>query len=252
MEKKCKYCAMMIPKEAKVCPHCRKKQGTSGIVWLVAIILLLILFERWKPFASNEDSTKQTPQPIQAPKQTPQPIQAPMKSEKQNAARERIDLARQYLADGYKPNKNPAKTTWGNVLNAKLQLVTIKPEDKGYGEAQVLLKEVVRWQKEIQRLSGALIDEMRLKQRENYASTLENNMLSSGMDVSVILSGPSKTTIKLKYVLMSRPLVHKLVVESDILKNFIDLGFTRAILTDGYDNTWNFDIKKIMSPQKTK
>jgi hypothetical protein len=26
-EKKCRYCAMMIPKEAKICPHCRKKQG---------------------------------------------------------------------------------------------------------------------------------------------------------------------------------------------------------------------------------
>ena len=24
-EKKCSYCAMMIPKEAKICPHCRKK-----------------------------------------------------------------------------------------------------------------------------------------------------------------------------------------------------------------------------------
>lgn len=27
IEKKCKHCAMMIPKEAKICPHCRKRQG---------------------------------------------------------------------------------------------------------------------------------------------------------------------------------------------------------------------------------
>ena len=27
-EKKCKHCAMMIPKEAKICPHCRKKTGS--------------------------------------------------------------------------------------------------------------------------------------------------------------------------------------------------------------------------------
>jgi len=27
VEKKCKHCAMMIPKEAKICPHCRKRQG---------------------------------------------------------------------------------------------------------------------------------------------------------------------------------------------------------------------------------
>lgn len=30
VEKKCKYCAMMIPKEATICPHCRRRQGMSG------------------------------------------------------------------------------------------------------------------------------------------------------------------------------------------------------------------------------
>lgn len=37
-EKKCKYCSMMIPKSAKVCPHCRKKQGVS----ILEVICLLI------------------------------------------------------------------------------------------------------------------------------------------------------------------------------------------------------------------
>lgn len=41
-EKKCKHCAMMIPKEAKVCPHCRKKQGTSLAVGCLAIIVIII------------------------------------------------------------------------------------------------------------------------------------------------------------------------------------------------------------------
>ena len=35
MEKKCKFCAMMIPKEASICPHCRKRQGILlGIIKL--------------------------------------------------------------------------------------------------------------------------------------------------------------------------------------------------------------------------
>jgi len=42
-EKKCKYCAMMIPKEAKICPHCRKTQGTSFAVGCLAVILVLIV-----------------------------------------------------------------------------------------------------------------------------------------------------------------------------------------------------------------
>ena len=43
MEKKCKYCAMMIPKEAKYCPHCRKRQGTSTGVKILAVLLFLFL-----------------------------------------------------------------------------------------------------------------------------------------------------------------------------------------------------------------
>lgn len=41
MEKKCRYCAMMIPKEAKICPHCRK---TLGWTWPAKIVLALIVF----------------------------------------------------------------------------------------------------------------------------------------------------------------------------------------------------------------
>lgn len=40
MEKKCRYCAMMIPKEAKVCPYCRK---TLGWTWPAKIALILFV-----------------------------------------------------------------------------------------------------------------------------------------------------------------------------------------------------------------
>lgn len=40
--KLCKYCQTEIPKKAKVCPNCRKKQG--GIVkWIVVGVVVLIL-----------------------------------------------------------------------------------------------------------------------------------------------------------------------------------------------------------------
>lgn len=46
MEKKCKYCAMMIAKEASVCPYCRKKQPlqlTASKRALYGFIALLVL-----------------------------------------------------------------------------------------------------------------------------------------------------------------------------------------------------------------
>jgi hypothetical protein len=45
-EKKCKYCAMMIPKEASICPHCRKPQGwtRSAKAFMGFLIFLVIAY----------------------------------------------------------------------------------------------------------------------------------------------------------------------------------------------------------------
>ena len=36
--KKCKHCKMDIPKDAKICPHCRKKQKSGILKWVVLIL----------------------------------------------------------------------------------------------------------------------------------------------------------------------------------------------------------------------
>lgn len=56
MEKKCKYCAMMIPKEASICPHCRKKQGTSTGVKILAVIFILMGIGMCQSLMSNKGS----------------------------------------------------------------------------------------------------------------------------------------------------------------------------------------------------
>lgn len=90
------------------------------------------------------------------------------------------------------------------------------------------------------------------KQRAEFVSRYEDALLSKGMDVVVTASSPEKTTFKMKYVLMNRPLVHKLINEGDMLENLHGRGFTKAIFTDGYDKTWTFDLKKMFAPQKKK
>lgn len=42
-EKKCKYCAMQIPSEAKICPYCRKTIGISTVKkWILGAFCILI------------------------------------------------------------------------------------------------------------------------------------------------------------------------------------------------------------------
>lgn len=43
-EKKCKHCAMMIPKDAKVCPHCRKRQSVSFLSVFIFIVFVLLVY----------------------------------------------------------------------------------------------------------------------------------------------------------------------------------------------------------------
>jgi len=57
-EKKCKHCAMTIPKEAKICPHCRKNQGTSIGVWILAIIFILFGIGMCQNMLSSNNPTQ--------------------------------------------------------------------------------------------------------------------------------------------------------------------------------------------------
>lgn len=43
MTKVCKYCQTEIPKKAKVCPQCRKKQGGVGKIILLVIVGFILL-----------------------------------------------------------------------------------------------------------------------------------------------------------------------------------------------------------------
>lgn len=61
-----------------------------------------------------------------------------------------ISEAKRALADGYKPNKDPKKASWGEVAAAKWHLKAIGASAAEYQEAQELLKEVARREKQIE------------------------------------------------------------------------------------------------------
>lgn len=54
VEKQCPDCKMMIDKAAKVCPHCRKRQGTSTGVIILAVIFVLIGIGMCQSLISNK------------------------------------------------------------------------------------------------------------------------------------------------------------------------------------------------------
>ena len=65
-EKKCKYCAMMVPRDAKICPHCRKKLRVPQPLWvwifIIGFVIVISLFSGKK--ADETIKTKQIPQKV--------------------------------------------------------------------------------------------------------------------------------------------------------------------------------------------
>lgn len=41
--KNCRYCRLMIPKNASICPHCGKKQGIRSVVKISAVLLIFLI-----------------------------------------------------------------------------------------------------------------------------------------------------------------------------------------------------------------
>lgn len=59
-DKLCKYCAMMIPAEAKICPSCRKKQTSTLLITYIAgfflFIFLIAIISEKITYRENKDS----------------------------------------------------------------------------------------------------------------------------------------------------------------------------------------------------
>lgn len=58
--KVCKHCHSEIPKKAKVCPQCRKKQGGIGKTILIVLVVLFLLGS----FGGSEEETKTTSETV--------------------------------------------------------------------------------------------------------------------------------------------------------------------------------------------
>lgn len=81
-----------------------------------------------------------------------------------------------------------------------------------------------------------------LPARKAFAKGYEQEMLGKGLDVYASTHGKDHTTFKIKYILTNRPLVHKLINNSEFTGNLKGLGFKKLIMTDGYRDTWTIDL----------
>jgi RNA polymerase subunit RPABC4/transcription elongation factor Spt4 len=96
----CKYCKSEIPADAKICPHCRKKQGGIGKWIAIAIIAIIIIS------AIGSGGKKKEPQKVDSSNKTTENVVSTTQEEKnqkddskETAVEEKITFAVGETAD---------------------------------------------------------------------------------------------------------------------------------------------------------
>jgi hypothetical protein len=82
--------------------------------------------------------------------------------------------------------------------------------------------------------------------RVAYAKDVEDRMLAQGINCDVVATGPKHTILKFKWALVSKVTAYQFAhSEGDMWTAMEKLGFTRFIVTDGYDEEWYWTLHPI-------
>ncbi len=79
--------------------------------------------------------------------------------------------------------------------------------------------------------------------RIDYAKLMEDVLLHEGFSVDVFTSGPKHTRLTFRYPLVSKATAYQFGEDPTKLHEMRGVGFTRFIMTDGYDTTYSWDLK---------
>lgn len=134
------------------------------------------------------------------------------------------------------------------IANAWKDLQKVKHDDPEWKQASILASRLERCRTRAERDLTNGLKQVMIAQRTATAERMERLFLDRGLDVHVALRGRSKSTIELRYVLMSRPLVHQLTESGSLrdgafLRNLQDIGFRKVIFSDGYDESWSYTLE---------
>jgi len=160
------------------------------------------------------------------------------------AATEHLDEAKKALADGYKPDTNLMKAVWGRVSDARRHLEAIGPESPAYVAVRGLMNEVHLRERKIEIVCIGITNHLMIKQREILTDELEQYYLNRGILISIELSGPDKTSIRLVCPLLRETSIERILHETNFFTHLRRAGFKRVILGDNEEYARTYSIEK--------
>jgi hypothetical protein len=212
-EKKCRHCGRMVSISENKCPHCGKSLSNAGLALAIAIPLVICLFVFAAILASGPSSSKTS---------SPQQI-------KRTPAQEHLRSFQIALRTG-------------ELATANMHFNQIPKNSPEYKKASEIYTKTTEERAKTNKESKKIVAAAMIVQRQNFVDAYERQLLDQGMDVYVSALGKTKQTLKVKWVLVSRPLVYKMINNPDFVSKLRELGFKKLIMTDGYNDTWSIDL----------
>ena len=264
---KCSECGAEISDAAAACPQCgapRKaaKAGQpasvgTGVGCLAVLVAVLVIGSVSKSCGDASDrraAVRKADERADAAKQQRQTDSVRVwaladSAERAPAALELDDLVHRY-AFTLDHEAAHRRTLTIRLDSARLLLRSSRPTGPQLGAAAALLQGVRPPLTDQQRrdsatIGAALEREQKkaalataLRGREQYAIEYEKRLLDQGMNVTVSTRGRDATTLRLRWILVSKVLAHKMSQDPDFFARLRELGFKRFEITDGYDETW--------------
>lgn len=241
MNLQCPQCKIVNAPDAKFCKGCgiafavAPIKKNNNLTLVIAIIggLLFLCVICGKCGSTVSDSAKtaqsQTEQTAPALASTPPP---------------QLKTSAEIVAEA-KTALSKTKTSQETIAAAE-RLSTVPANAKEYKEAQKLIAAYQKQraaQEATEKKEKAINEKIVAKVvRKAVIAAMEKDLLSKGMDFYFTFEGKEEDILRVKYVLMSRPLIYKITNETEFTQNMQKTGVKKIIFTDGYNETWTFDL----------
>ncbi|MBI5484485.1 MAG: hypothetical protein HY888_08490 [Deltaproteobacteria bacterium] len=135
---------------------------------------------------------------------------------------------------------------------ARLHLQAIPPSAPEYVEAKKLLATMPALEKkQVDAARKKVISDRKQAQadlktgvqiRKLFAKSYERQLLDKGLDAYASAVGKNCTSLKVKWILVNRPLVHQLCNNATFIQSLRDMGFKKLLMVDGYQYSWTIDL----------
>ncbi len=215
-----------------------KKIGCLGLLGILLLIGFFInIFEKGgKKYDSPEMKSGKNELSPPAPskvEEKPDPFDSLTPSEHLKIAKEEIN------------KYDFKKGEMGSLAEAKRHLAAISENSPEYKEVKKLEPKIKQLEKEIDRQAKIITEKLMAINRKNYAKEYENLLLNNArMDTTITTSGKNDTTLKFKFILVSRVFVNELTKDGKLVNHWRSMGFKTIIFTNGYNETWTMNLEK--------